>query len=193
MVEVPQSLFYPFYQPTEGMAPSSDNTSHAHSNGLLSPPPPPPRVTRTAASGVPNGTTVNGSSSNGTASSLLAAVAVQAHAHGGQQGAPDMYITEERLVQSNGHAHPMPGGYVALGPAAYHGHPQYSLPPPPPPGHQPQPTSQQHPPSHIHHAPVNGAYAIHGGHPMPPTHGWVAHNGHTSTSRANGYAVQPSS
>jgi hypothetical protein len=199
MVEVPQSLFYPFYQPTEGMPSPTDNNSHP-SSGLLSPPPPQPRVTRVP--GAPAPATSPRGGSNGSASSLLAAVAVQAHAHGGQQGAPDMYMNEEMPVQS-GHAHQMVSGYAALGPPAYHGVPQYSHPPPPPP-HQVlephshvsgTPTAQQHSPSHMHHA-VNGTYAIHGGHPVPhpsQPHGvWVQH-GHTPPPRTTGYAVQPSS
>ncbi|KAE9403609.1 hypothetical protein BT96DRAFT_917383 [Gymnopus androsaceus JB14] len=150
MVEVPQSLFYPFYQPTEGMAPSSDNTSHAHSNGLLSPPPPPPRVTRTAASGVPNG----------------------------QLGCSAGACT----WRTTGRA-----GYV-------HNRRKAIFPSTPSSTRPSTATNLSATPSVPYSSrPVNGAYAIHGGHPMPPTHGWVAHNGHTSTSRANGYAVQPSS
>ncbi|KAJ3890983.1 hypothetical protein GG344DRAFT_88534 [Lentinula edodes] len=120
MMEVPHSLFYPIYPdgvpvPPEGVHRSSNGTPRA-SNGPLSPPPQPPRLSRTTTSGS------SAAQGSGATNSLLAAVAVQARAHGGQQGAPDIYMNEERGIQP-GHAHPSGGGFVALNPhGSYHVH-----------------------------------------------------------------------
>ncbi|KAJ3757328.1 fungal-specific transcription factor domain-containing protein, partial [Lentinula raphanica] len=117
-IEVLQSLFYPFYADgvpvhPDDAPPSSAGGSHAP-NG--SSPPQPPRLSRSITSG----SSVPVSSSNGSTNSLLAAVAVQARAHGGQQGAPDMYMNEERGIQQL--SPPVGGTYVSLNPppGAYH-------------------------------------------------------------------------
>ncbi|KAJ3788059.1 fungal-specific transcription factor domain-containing protein [Lentinula aff. detonsa] len=173
-MEVLQSLFYPFYADGVPVHPSSPGSPHA-SNG--SSPPHPPRLARPTNS---YGSSVPVPASNGSTNSLLAAVAVQVRAHGGQLGAPDMYMNEERGIQL-GHAPPVGGAYVSLT-GAYRGHP--GGPPPPAP---------QHPSSQLHHGVANGAYPGHH-HPhgsMPPPHTvWPSH-GHTSP-RPAGYASQPS-
>ncbi|KAJ3967548.1 fungal-specific transcription factor domain-containing protein [Lentinula raphanica] len=180
-IEVLQSLFYPFYADgvpvhPDDAPPSSAGGSHAP-NG--SSPPQPPRLSRSITSG----SSVPVSSSNESTNSLLAAVAVQARAHGGQQGAPDMYMNEERGIQQL--SPPVGGTYVSLNPppGAYH------------PG-GPPPSAQQHP-SQLNHGVGNGTYPVH--HPPPhsgsippppPQHAvWTGH-GHTSPPRPAGYATQ---
>ncbi|KAJ4487417.1 hypothetical protein C8R41DRAFT_920948 [Lentinula lateritia] len=187
MMEVPHSLFYPIYPdgvpvPPEGVHRSSTGTPRA-SNGPLSPPPQPPRLSRTTTSGS------SAAQGSGATNSLLAAVAVQARAHGGQQGAPDIYMNEERGIQP-GHAHPSGGGFVALNPhGSYHVHTGTPYLPP----HHfnqtltaqssadgPPPSAHQHTSSQLHHAAVNSPYPLHhpahGSMPPPPPHTvWASH------------------
>ncbi|KAJ4479962.1 hypothetical protein J3R30DRAFT_3669740 [Lentinula aciculospora] len=173
MMELPHSLFYPFYPdgvpvPNEGAHPPSAGNSHA-ANGLLSPPPQPPRLLRTTASSSSGPV----SASSGTTNSLLAAVAVQARAHGGQQ-APDMYMNEERGIQS-GHGHPVGGTFVVLSPPnTYHTHPGQTL--------KTQSCIAGPPPSassQLHSGVANSAYPIHQsahGSMPPPSHTvWGSH------------------
>ncbi|KIK62367.1 hypothetical protein GYMLUDRAFT_41790 [Collybiopsis luxurians FD-317 M1] len=195
LLDVPHNLFYPYNPDTphiESIHSSSSvvGSSYPASNALLSPPPQ-SRVPRSAeASGAP----IPSNNTNATTHSLVAAVA---HAHGGQQGASNMYIIEER-------GHPGVSAYVALGSSgAYHPHPphsQFTIPPPPPPGPDPQHSHPQppllpHSPSaHLHHVPfaahaVNG-HSVHGPMPPPSPHGvWAPQ--HASSPQSTGYAQQP--
>ncbi|KAF9067239.1 hypothetical protein BDP27DRAFT_1329223 [Rhodocollybia butyracea] len=185
MVEVPQSLFYPFYpdiSTTEGVTLTPSPSHAVGPNTLHSPPQPQHRSTR-AASSAPGA-----SGSSGTASSLLAAVATQVR--GGQQGAPDMYMSEERVTHFVNHGpylHTPPGSYSHSSPAT----------PSAPPGSHSQPESSPHPPQLVHHPPSGGLYHIvNGGHTHgnmhPPQVVWASH-GHTSPPRPSGYTAQSSS